>query len=205
MHLQRGPFVRAACAGTEVPEAFLAGLISNENAQLLEWPSRFEPRVFRALRLVKLGLYVRRTKWGVARDYNGITRAHLQLATPQHLTALATSWGDTQVMGYHAFTLHCSVSDLQDPSQHLPLAVRLLGLNSGAAAERQGRTNYFRLAALASGPSERDQAFECILRTWNGGGPKAATFSPAYVPHALAVIQAYERLIQRAQLVTQNV
>jgi hypothetical protein len=182
IYARLGRQIQQACEGTGVPPAFLAALISLENAPLRAGAGRFEPKVFRALRLVRLGL-PRLTKRGLVRDYNGITRQDLTGLTLPQLRLLATSWGYTQVMGWWTIPLRCRISDLQSPQTHLPIAVRLLELVAGARA----KTDYLKAGN-----------YEACFRVWNTGSPTGKTHDPRYAPRGLAVLAAYAELLKQA-------
>lgn len=181
MRQRLGTQIQQATASSGVSEAFLAALISLENAPMKASATRFEPHVLRRLRLVQLGLgYVSRGKW--RRDYNGITRVDLKgLSSPQ-LRLLATSFGYTQIMGWWSIPLKVTVESLQNPSTHLPIAVRLLERVAGVG--RQDGQNFLKLGDFAA-----------AFRIWNSGSPTGKTHDPKYVERGLAVLDAYRALL----------
>lgn len=87
-----GPRIAAACENSLVPTAFLAGLISVEDARLDSNARRFEQGVFIKLERVRDG---KRSK------FNGIKQSDISGASDAALKNLATSFGFTQIMGYH--------------------------------------------------------------------------------------------------------
>ncbi len=92
------------------------------------------------------------------------------------LRELATSWGYTQIMGYHMVGRQGTVRDLLEPRFHYGLAVRLL---SEFAQEYQ---------------LDLMREFEEMFRCWNTGGPYGKTSDPAYVEKGLERLQLYREL-----------
>lgn len=167
-----GDKIARATHGSSVPPKFLAGLISVEagkdsKGQLSETATRFEAGVFAKLQAVREGT---RSNW------SGIKTAHIRDATDASLRALATSYGLTQVMGWHCINnLDCTVADLRDPDKHLNYAVDLLQLNA------------------AGGDFER-QEYVGEFKQWNSGSETGKTYDPDYVHNAGAVMDAYADL-----------
>jgi hypothetical protein len=182
-----GATIAEACSTSSVPAAFLAALVANEtggnsNAQ------RFEKGVLASLWEVLQGR---------SPAYGSIQRLSLVgyvtgLAVPpinvpaslpadafQRVDALATSWGLTQIMGYHILESGVAVKTiqgLQDPPMHLAMALRMLA----------GFASHFQLDVTKD--------FEQMFRCWNGGHPTATTFDPNYVPNGLARMQEWASL-----------
>jgi hypothetical protein len=100
-----------------------------------------------------------------------------RLPTPDmDLRALATSWGLTQVMGYHMVGRPGTVGALQNPEHHYYIACELLA----EFAERYG----FDVTA----------DFEAMFRCWNTGRPDGKTYDPNYVPNGLRRMAVYHAL-----------
>lgn len=164
--------IAQAVAGTPVPAQFVAGLIAVEagkdrKGQISETSTRFEPGVFAKLQQVRDG---KRSQW------SAIKRQDIQDSPDLALKALATSYGLTQVMGWHCIhNLHCTVGDLRDPEKHLGYAVKLLMLNS------------------ADGDFER-QEYVGEFREWNSGNEQGKTYDPDYTHNAGLVMYAYAAL-----------
>ena len=159
----------ARTADRLVPAAFLAGLVSVEDAKLDPLAVRYEPAVFEKLRQVRDSV--------LPRSYNGIRRVQIADAPDEALKALATSYGYTQIMGWHVLVaplVQHSVAELRNPVKHLNLAVELLEFNAAT---------YLRKKDYAS-----------VLQIWNTGRPKGKTYDPQYVFHALNVMSAYQAL-----------
>lgn len=163
-----GPRITAACENSLVPTEFLAGLISVEDASLDPSAKRFEQGVF-----IKL----QRVRDGKLKQSNGIMRSDISGASDAVLRNLATSFGFTQIMGFHViatFKNKITIDDLRDPDQHLDLSVQFI--------EKEA-------------PSQlKNKAFDKVLRIHNTGSPNGVTFDPNYVRNALGVMQEYEKL-----------
>lgn len=166
-----GSKIAEVCAGTPVTEEFLGGFVGVEagtsHGVISETATRFEPGVFHHLQLVRDGL---------AKSWSHITTADLQGATDDALHNLATSYGLTQIMGWHMIhDLAGSIADLRDPDKHLGYAVQLLDV----VADK-----YLRL-----------RNWEAVLHIWNSGTPTGRTYDPDYVHNALAVKAAYAAIL----------
>ncbi len=158
----------AACEGTNVPTAFLAGLVSVEDASLDPSATRFEPGIFSKLQ---------RVRDGSLSQFNGITQSDIANASDAALRNLATSFGLTQIMGFHViatFNNEITIADLRDPDQQLDLGVRFIETEAGSHLD--------------------NQEFDKVLRIHNTGKPNGVTFDPDYVPNALGVMSEYETL-----------
>jgi len=182
-----GAEITRACGTSSVPAAFLAALIANETGGNSD-AKRFEKGVLSSLWEVLQG---RKTAYGsIARSVlvNYIagmattpinTIANLPADAFQRVDSLATSWGLTQIMGYHILEGNAAVktiASLQDPAMHLAMALRML---AGFAAEFQ---------------LDVTKDFEQLFRCWNGGHPTAQTFDPQYVPNGLMRMQEWAGL-----------
>jgi hypothetical protein len=94
---------------------------------------------------------------------------------------LATSWGLTQIMGYHLIGRGEPIDRLLDPAFHYRVAVELL--ESFAARHHLD--------------PRRD--FEALFRCWNTGRPDGQTTDPAYAAKGLRRIELYRQLaVQQA-------
>lgn len=170
--------IMGACETSSIPPAFLAALIAGESGGKND-AKRFEPAVLRALWEVLLG---RKANYGsIGRSdlvafvagLPGVPASaptSLPADTYQRLDSLATSWGLTQIMGYHVLerTMDHSVDSLRNPNTGLLIANKLLTVFSVR----------FQLDVAKD--------FEQLLRCWNTGQPDGETFDPAYVNNALA-------------------
>lgn len=176
-----GEQIRSACARSIVPKEFLAGFVGVEAGKdragnLKPEATRFEPGVFEDLKSLRDNGYC--FVGGKKKiNYSGVKRSQIQTATNADLRALATSYGLTQIMGWHCINnLQCTIADLRDPDKHLIYAVRLLTLVGGEYLRRND--------------------FAPVLRIWNTGSPTGKTYHASYVPNALAVAAAYKEIQQ---------
>ena len=165
-----GGRIAQACKGSLVPEAFLAGLISVEDARLDIHASRFEKGVYEKLKALRNPLVLWKKEW------NGIKRSDMKGLSDAALVNLASSFGYTQIMGWHTLhDLRCSVADLRNPELHLMIAVNLLH--------------------MVASPQLRGQNFPGVLRVWNTGSPTGTTFDSQYCSNGIAVMRAYNALL----------
>jgi len=181
---QWGAVIEEACKTSMVPAAFLAALIANETGGKAD-ARRFEPHVLCALWEVLLG---RQGAYGgiktpalvqyVSQMAAGTVRVPSMLPSDafNRLDALATSWGLTQIMGWHVLGTSHDLDDLRDPEGNLNFALRLFG----EFAEQ------FQL--------DLSKDFEAMFRCWNGGHPTAQTFDTNYVPNGLARMATWNAL-----------
>ncbi len=188
-------FLEAACAPSSVPEAFLGALVANESGANPR-AARFEPLVYRHLRKVAQGdepVYgllhsgeileeVADMLHPKADEYHArflhppfADRSADQLAALQDeaLRELATSWGYTQIMGYHMVGRRGTTRDLLEPAFHFRVALELLA----EFAEQ------YQLDVRCE--------FEELFRCWNTGRPYGKTTDPRYVEHGLERMRRY--------------
>jgi hypothetical protein len=182
---QWGGTIVAACASSSVPPAFVAALIAGESGGDTN-AKRFEPGVLARLWEVLLGrkaafgsigrtdlvLYV--TNLGALTAVR--TPGDLPADAFQRVDALATSWGLTQIMGYHAIEFHSTVASLTLPLVHLSTALNLL-------------TQFAHRFQL-----DVTKDFEELFRCWNTGEPDGKTFDPAYVNNGLTRMAVWTSL-----------
>jgi hypothetical protein len=190
-----GGFIRAACAASSVPPEFLGALVANESGGNPR-AARFEPLVYRHLCAVAKGaepVYAMLRAHDLATEVDDMLHPksddfHTRFLTTsfganheeefaaladEALRELATSWGYTQIMGYHMVGRGGTVRDLLDPAFHFHTALQLL---AEFADEYQ-----LNLA----------HEFEEMFRCWNTGKPYGRTFDPGYVAHGLARMEEY--------------
>jgi len=186
-----------ACRYSSVPPAFLAALVANESGGDAN-AKRFEPAAYHHLKSLAAGK--RPTYCGHDRAslegeiaemlhpksatfhgpfLNALGERHARdLAARQDeaLRELATSWGYTQIMGYHLVGRPGTVLNLLEPPFHCRFALELLA----DFAER------YQL--------DLTRDFAELFRCWNTGEPYGATFDPAYVEKGLRRMEIYQRL-----------
>jgi Transglycosylase SLT domain len=181
--------IEEATAASSVPPAFLAALIANESGGKNE-AQRFEPAVFEHLKEVLLGTRPHFAPAGIKRPL--MKSDLLAYCAPgsadapradfdselQTLHNLATSWGLTQIMGWHLveFQSGLGVSWLATPGGNLQFATRLLAWFA----------EHYQLDLSAD--------FDPLLHCWNAGEPGNPTFDPQYVPNGLARLELYREL-----------
>jgi Transglycosylase SLT domain len=179
IHAKFADAIHSAVSGTAIPESLLAGMIANESGGDPE-VKRFEPAVLGKLWAAVMG---RRSSYGrisavELKDYLTAGGANTD-AVLRRLDELATSWGLTQIMGYHILewasipAWYRDVSDLRDPARNLKCAALLL-------------TQFANQFSL-----DLSKDFEPLLRCWNTGQPDGKTFDANYVANALSRSELY--------------
>ncbi len=197
-------YLEPACRTSSVPVEFLAALTANESAGNLN-AYRFEPAVYLHLKAVASGqspAYGSVHAPDLEREVED--RLHPKAAEfhPRYLTVpfganhaqelaaveddllreLSTSWGFTQIMGYHVLGRTGNaprVRDLLDPELHYRIAIELL-----AEFAQDYKLDLAR---------EREEMFCC----WNTGRPYGKTFDPDYVKNGLRRMAAYRERLAR--------
>ncbi|HET9179000.1 MAG TPA: hypothetical protein VFQ24_11645 [Terriglobia bacterium] len=189
-----------ACGRSSVPEEFLGALAANESGGVAD-ATRFEPAVYRHLVAVAQGqspsygsinvtdldrevsrllpandaaLHARYMTRGFAEIHSGV----VQKAPDAALRELATSWGYTQIMGYHMVGRPGGVRQLLDPHFHFRMAIWLL---SEFAVD-------FHL--------DPANDFAGMFCCWNTGRPHGRTYDPGYVAKGLGRMEIYRQLRQ---------
>lgn len=92
------------------------------------------------------------------------------------IRSLATSWGLTQIMGYHLIGRGEPIDRLLDPAFHYRMAVELLE------------------TFVARHHLDPRRDFEALFRCWNTGRPDGQTTDPAYAQKGLRRIELYRQL-----------
>ncbi len=187
-----------ACQYSSIPVAFLAALVANEsggNPQAM----RFEPAVYRHLKQLAEGhspRYGGISILGLERELADMLRpkadafhaAHLSesFATTnsaeiaamrdEALRELATSWGYTQIMGYHMVGRAGTVRDLLEPRFHFRMALELL-------------SQFIERYQL-----DPRREFTEMFRCWNTGRPYGETTDPRYAEKGLRRMETYRAI-----------
>jgi hypothetical protein len=190
--------IAEACRYSSVPTAFLAALVANESggdAQAM----RFEPAVYRHLKSLAAGerpKYAGHHRDALEREIEEMLHpkspafhAHflnaewtealaneLAACRVEALRELATSWGYTQIMGYHLIGRPGTVQDLLDARFHFHLAIELL---AGFAERYQ---------------LDLAREFAEMFRCWNTGQPYGETIDPQYVEKGLRRMAMYREI-----------
>jgi len=180
IHTRWGAAIQEACRFSSVPPEFLAALIANESAGKPD-AKRFERRVFPRLKQLRAG---------EISVYNKLRHQDVRGLDDSALHSFATSWGLTQIMGYHTFGRGGGLALIRgDPVVHLKFALGLLA----EFAER------YQLNLVAD--------FEELFRCWNTGAPyddpqtariEGRTHDPRYVENGLARMEIYRQLAKPA-------
>lgn len=177
-----GWMIHLACEKSGVAEEFLAGFIGVEagidrQGMIRPEAKRFEPGVFEDLKSLRdKGFCIVGGKTRL--NYSGVTQKQLEGLSDAALANLATSWGMSQIMGWHCLNnLNCSIEDLRDPEKHLFYTIRLLKLGESG--------KYLSRGDLAS-----------VLRIWNTGSANGKTYHASYVPNALLVRKHYAQILK---------
>ena len=178
-----GAQIAAACAGTAVPEAFLAGLVANETGGDAS-KTRFEALDFGQMCQVMIGKRAHFEALGAV----DLVPPFLTLNEGLRLLGnYATSWGLTQIMGYQVLPFHKPLSILTDPGEHLKFAVVLL-------IQFANRWD-LELAHADSGPASAavvQDSLKKLFACWNCGQPfPEKTFDPAYCSNGLLRASLY--------------
>jgi hypothetical protein len=190
-----GALILAACAASSVPPEFLGALVANESAGNPR-AARFEPSVYRHLAAVAAGASagyggfdrqaldaeIEDMLHPKSADFHARYLTAPFAANPQHdlaaladeaLRELATSWGYTQIMGYHMIARAGTVRDLLDPPRHFRIALELL-------------TEFIEEYQL-----DPAREFAEMFCCWNTGRPHGRTYDPRYVARGLARMELY--------------
>jgi hypothetical protein len=188
--------IAEACRYSSVPTAFVAALVANESGGDVK-AMRFEPAVYRHLKSLAAGArptYASHNRPALKREIEemlhpksatfhghflsaargeGLAK-ELAACRDEALRELATSWGYTQIMGYHLIARPGTVLDLLEPRFHFRLALELLA----DFAER------FQL--------DLAREFAEMFRCWNTGQPYGQTTDPRYVEKGLWRMETYQ-------------
>jgi hypothetical protein len=194
--------IQDACRASSVMPSMLAGIIANESGGKND-ALRFEPAVFEKLKEVLLG---QRPHYSPAGIKNPITAQMLEMycapgsadqprasfpraSFPQELQVLhnlATSWGLTQIMGWHLveFQSGLGTAYLATPGGNLSFAVRLLA--------------WFAEHYSLDFQNDATDFFHCWNTGVPGGDPSHPTYDPNYVPNGVARQAIYQEMLDQA-------
>ena len=171
-----GPYIKSVLT---IDHAFLAALVANESAGDKD-ASRKEPHVL--MRLTETAL-------GERESYNGVTGGMIwpipetttsptshALTVVKRLSEGATSWGFTQIMGYHMLRWDMDILDLLDRLIHFSFTARLM----------KEFVDRFKL--------DPGKDFEQMARCWNTGRPDGRTHDDNYVPNILRRMEIWNKI-----------
>jgi len=185
IHDKWAGLIAAAARTTIVSEAFLAALVAGEsNGDPAA--KRFEPAVFEHLLEVCMGKRAAFSVPGINRllgavDLLGYIGTHPAAFVDGLRTAadLATSFGLTQIMGWHLVELYQEdklEKMKEDPALQLEMTVQLLVIFA----------NKYDL--------DLAKETEAIFTCWNTGEPDGHTYDPNYVANGQRRIQIYQQI-----------
>ena len=179
---QWGALIAASCASSSVPQAFLAALIANESGGDAG-VSRFEPAQFVQVCGLFMGMRASLGVTGIApplgpNDLAPPASVNTFAGQLAWVKSLASSWGLTQIMGWHFFALGVETVCPTVPRQ-LDSTLRLMA----AAAP------HFDMDLAMPSPSEVQEWFTW----WNSGSPTGKTADPNYAANGLARMLLYEQ------------
>ncbi|MBE7440546.1 MAG: hypothetical protein HS115_18995 [Spirochaetales bacterium] len=154
--------IARAVIGTDLTVPYLAALISLESHPPGNSDSaRFEAKIYERLLRAQAG-----------EPYGQITARELSGHSDGELRELATSYGLTQIMGFHCLRLGCSIIDLKGP-YHLEWASAWMQRMYGKHARKKDWTSCFRIH--------------------NTGRPNGKTHRADYVEKGLLRMAYYEK------------
>jgi hypothetical protein len=182
---QMGGAIRAAIAQLGMApsfEPFIAALAANESSGNAS-QTRFEAAEVGEFALVLCD--ARPSYQGItsAQLLKAITGSLMISAAVKQLVNFCTSWGPTQIMGWHALKDGYPLSELVTLESHFR---RCAGYVRSFQKE-------FNLA-----PPATDADAEKFFRCWNGGHPTAETADPEYVSKGLRRMALYQQLARLA-------
>jgi hypothetical protein len=191
--------IEEAIGHSQVSPSFLAALTANESGGNPE-ARVFEPEVYHHLQAVLGGQQPTSGSFG-AKVRSGLKGAGFgpeegevpvlpvirvrlwRVASDGEkerlLREMATSWGLTQIMGYHPLRWRQESPNLLDPAFNYAMAVALL--------EELGRRFQLNLS----------HDFDASFRSWNTGHPTGATLDPDYVARGIQRMKIYSALGNR--------
>lgn len=187
IHEKWGGLIQAAAHTSTAPEAFLAALVAGEsNGDAAA--KRFEPSVFERLLEVCLGKRAAFSVAGIHRPLGAVDLLGYICKTGtlpsfvdelRNAADLATSFGLTQIMGWHMVELY-QEDKLEkmktDPAGQLEMTMQLLVVFA----------NKYDLDLA----KETEAMFTC----WNTGEPDGHTYDPNYVANGQRRIQIYQQI-----------
>lgn len=189
-----GDYIAGAVEGTPFPPALLGAIVANESSGNPR-VTRFEPAIFAELARVATGQKLSYSPAGIrapllaAQIVSKIAPLHVLASGQQPQPVLpfsssllmlinySTSWGPTQIMGWHAIEFDFPVSDISNIQTHFERTVQLL------------TWFYDRYGIEALSPAA---AMAALLHCWNTGSPTAPTFDPGYAAKGLARARLYD-------------
>lgn len=157
-----------------LPPELLFALCCNESGKWLarreQVPSRPEPHVLNALKLVQRG---------EKQNYKGIVMDDLVEMTADQLQELASSHGMTQIMGWWTLKyIPFSIAHLNNPITALRATINILSLSQ----DKQPIGNESALQYI------NNFDYESVLRIWNTGKHDGKTYHEDYIKNGFKAI-----------------
>lgn len=198
-----GDYIAGAVEGSAIPASLVAALVANESGGNLA-ATRFEPEVFGSLARVVAAHKSAFEPAGIKAPIGGSDllayicpvrpMAGGQVAQPPATVAtknvsdsilslinLATSWGPTQIMGWHALEFNFPLGELSAIGTHFDRTMQLL----------EWFCQKYGITKDVLGPNTMEMyLFHC----WNTGQPHGVTADPNYAANGLARMALYEAL-----------
>ncbi len=174
IHGRWGTLIGSAISNskTRISESFLAALIANESGGDAD-AKRLEKPIFAELIKLSQG---RIPNWG------SITISDIQSLSYDELMDIATSWGLTQVMGYHTLGTGRPARDLAEPEFNIIKSISIL-------------ESFARRWKLDSATQP-----EKLFSVWNTGRPNGKTYDPNYIPRGILRMGIYEKILAGGHL-----
>lgn len=186
IHDRWAPLLNLAASTTTVSEAFLAALVAGESNGD-PTAKRFEPAVFERLLEVCMGKRAAFSVSGIQRplgavDLLGFIGTHPAAFVDglRNTATLATSYGLTQIMGWHLVELYQEekLEKMQtDPQTQMDLTIQLLVIFA----------NRYDL--------DLSKETEAMFTCWNTGEPDGHTYDPNYAANGQRRIQIYQQIL----------
>lgn len=166
--------VKMAALNSIIPSELLFALCCNESGKWLAKkeiiPSRSEPHVLNALKLVQKG---------EKQNYKEIVMDDLLEKSPDELVRLSSSYGVTQIMGWWTLKfIPFSIDDLNNPNKALKATIEILSLSQ----DKQPIGNESALQYI----NEFD--YESVFRIWNTGKHDGKTYHDDYVKNGFKAV-----------------
>lgn len=189
-----GDYIAGAVEGTPFPATLLGAIVANESSGIAT-ATRFEPAVLAALAQVLTEQKLAYGPPGIKAPI--VAPALLAYAVPLHvmvkgapaepmlsfagsllaLINLSTSWGPTQIMGWHALEMGYPLGEITNIEMHFEHAVQLL-------------THFYEMYGME--PLSPDACMTALLHCWNTGSPTAPTFDLGYAAKGLKRAELYD-------------
>ncbi len=119
----------------ELPADYLLALIALECSGKRMVPHRYEPKVYEALKKVKLK---------ELSSYDNVNYKKVKNLSERELKDMASSWGPFQLMGYKSFELKCKISDIAG-KKAIPLGIKWINSAYGGLLRKKKYKDAFHI------------------------------------------------------------